>query len=110
MHVIQTKPRKKPQHPVETRHFRINWQERTWLPVSVFWKTWRSAHFLGTTEDDRQVRGKGSLVDYWALNEWVVLTSHPRQGGYAHLLSVWPRRWWERRWRRQCHQQVEHEA
>lgn len=98
----QDKP-KRPKAPKMTAHFAANWHARTDLPLSIFWRWWKSAQFLGETDDVGRHRhpthwGQTGCIRYYALNpEWVVLVTHPATG-QPRLASVWHRAWFEQQW------------
>lgn len=93
---------KKPKAPVETAHFAKNWQERTGLSLSTFRKRWKSASFLGATEQSRWGHkpidwGRTGRVQYYAVGPWVVFVTMPRSGR-CRFLSVWPHAWFDGYW------------
>ena len=112
MILIRRSPDNKPKRPTApkmTAHFSANWHERTDRSLTWLWRWWRSAQFLGETEDVGRYRAvvrrrplhrhQTRRVQYYALTpEWVVLVTNP-VSGHTRFLSVWPRRWFDRLWR-----------
>ena len=108
---VRRYPEQKPKRPLKPKmgpHFSANWHERTDQALAIFWQRWRSAQFLGETEEiGRSLKpthwGKTSRIQYYAISpEWVILVTNPVSGA-PKLLSVWPRAWFEAHWRAAVH-------
>lgn len=106
MLVVRRWPKDKPKRPKApqiTRHFVENWQERTQLPVSVFWRRWPSAQFLGETEAShatprlREMGMTGRVQYYGVSGGWVALVTAPASG-HARIVSVWYPAWFAEHW------------
>ncbi len=103
---VRRYPEQKPKRPLKPHmsyHFSANWHERTDRSLRDFWQGWRSAQFLGETEEiGRSLKpthwGKTRRVQYYAVGEWVVLMASPVTG-QPKLLSVWERGWFDQQWR-----------